>query len=85
MHAAAQENMWKLWLEEVEGQIVIPCAETSGDCTFTQEDRIKILTACREERSIHRHVAQQQHLFTVGKLISNAECMTRSAFQKCCC
>ncbi|BDA43891.1 probable glycosyltransferase BC10 [Coccomyxa sp. Obi] len=59
-----QETLWKLWLQEIEGQVVIPCAETSN-CTFTQADRIKILTACREERSIHRFIAQQQHLFTL--------------------
>lgn len=57
--------MWKIWLQDVEGQIVIPCAETSKDCNFTQKDRIRILEACREEQSIHRYIAQRQHLFTV--------------------
>ena len=57
--------MWRQWLQQAEGLVLLPDAEEEpADAWLDQQRRISH-RACVVERRIHSNPAKRQHMFTV--------------------
>ena len=72
--------MWKQWLQQAEGLVMLPDAEREPSHAWTLQQRATSHRACLTERRIHSSVVKRQHMFTVSHC--PGETLQRSALPR---
>lgn len=60
--------MWRQWLQQVEGLVMLPDAEAEPSDAWTKQERAASHRACEVERRTHSNAVKRQHMFTVRSL-----------------
>ncbi len=57
--------MWRQWLQQVEGLVMLPDTEAEPSDAWTKQERLTSHRACVVERRIHSSPTKRQHMFMV--------------------